>query len=129
MRKIAPTTLLVVAFIFMVSACAKASDQAGKVVESYLTALVNKDKSSISAISCADWEQSALLELDSLQAVTARLQDVKCATTDTEGIISYVDCQGKIIATYSNEDQELDLSARTYRVELQGSEYLMCGYK
>jgi hypothetical protein len=38
-------------------------------------------------------------------------------------------CNGKIIATYDTEDQELDLSVRTYQVVEEGGEWLVCGVR
>ena len=129
MRKFAPFVFLMLATALLISACGKASDPAAKAVEDYLSALVNKDASAISSLSCADWESDALLELDSLQAVTTRLENLACTTSSTDETSTQVNCQGKIIATYNNENQELDLSVRTYQVVQQGGEYLVCGYK
>jgi outer membrane lipoprotein-sorting protein len=130
MRKFAPILIFVCVLVMLLSACsAKASDPAAKAVENYLTALVNKDSTRLSALSCADWESNALLELDSLQAVQAKLDGLSCTTTIVDGKTSQVNCKGKIIATYNNENQELDLSVRTYQVVQQGGDYLVCGYK
>jgi hypothetical protein len=131
MRKIGMLIILVFLLTLALSACGggKASDPAAKAVENYLNALVNKDSNQLSALSCADWESSALLELDSLQAVTAKLDNVTCKTAGASGTTSDVNCQGSIVATYNNENQTLDLSVRTYQVSQQGGEYLVCGYK
>jgi hypothetical protein len=129
MRKFATFVLLMIMAALLYSACGKAADPAAKAVEGYFTALVNKDASALSALSCADWEPDALLELDSLQAVTTRLENLVCTAAGTDGTTTQVNCQGKILATYNNEDQELDLSVRTYQVVQQGGEYLFCGYK
>jgi hypothetical protein len=130
MRKLA---LLVVMFSILalpLSACSgKSSDPASKAVENYLTALVAKDSTKLSALSCASWEPSALLELDSLQAVKTRLDGVSCKTSGSTGGASQVNCQGRIMATYNGEDQALDISVRTYQVVQQGGDYLVCGYK
>jgi hypothetical protein len=117
-------------FALLFSACgSKTTDPAAQAVENYLNALVNKDSDRLSALSCADWESNALLELDSLQAVDTRLEGLSCATTGADGTTSDVVCQGQIVATYNNEDQQLDLSVRTYQVVQQGGDYLVCGYK
>ena len=130
MRKIALMVVLLSVLALLLSACGgKAADPASKAVEDYLNALVNKDANTLSALSCASWEESAKLELDSLQAVKTRLQGLTCTTSSTSGSTSQVNCQGKIVATYNGEDQALDLSVRTYQVEQQGGEYLVCGYK
>ncbi len=129
MRKFAPIVFLMCMVALLFSACGRAIDPAAKAVEDYLTALVNKDGNTLSVLSCADWESNALLELDSLQAVTTRLENLACTAAGTDGTTTQVNCQGKIIATYNNENTELDLSARTYQVVQQGGEYLVCGYK
>jgi hypothetical protein len=130
MRKLGLVIVLLSLFPLLLSACGgKAADPAAKAVENYLNALVGKDTTRLSALSCADWESNALLELDSLQAVKTRLEGLTCTTTGTNGTTSDVSCQGKILATYNNEDQTLDLSVRTYQVVQQSGEYLVCGYK
>jgi hypothetical protein len=130
MRKFAFRMVVFCFSMLLFSACSgKAGDPASRAVEEYLTALVNKDSTSLSALSCADWESSALLELDSLQAVKTRLDGLSCTTTGTVGSTSKVDCQGKLLATYNGEDQSLDLAARSYTVVQQGEEYLVCGAK
>lgn len=129
MRRFTPAVLLVLLFAMLISACGKAPDPAAKAVEDYLTALVNKDSTRLSALSCAEWEASAMLELDSLQAVATKLVGLTCSVTGTNGINSEISCQGKILTTYNNEEQQLDLSVRTYQVVKQGGDYLVCGYK
>ena len=129
MRKFAPIVLLMCIAALLFSACGQATDPAAKAVEGYFIALVNKDANALSALSCADWEPNALLELDSLQAVTTRLENLACTAAGTDGTTTQINCQGKILATYNNEDQELDLSVRTYQVVQQGGEYLFCGYQ
>jgi hypothetical protein len=95
-----------------------------------LGALVEKDASRLSSLSCADWESTALLELDSLQAVETRLEGLTCSAIaeETDGTFS-VSCTGKLLATYNGEDQEIDLSSNTYIVIEQGGEYLVCGHR
>jgi hypothetical protein len=109
-------------------ACTSGNDNApARAVEDYLTALVEKDANRLTTLSCGEWEEDALLELDSFQAVTARLEGLACEQTGTDGETSLVLCNGKIIATYNEEDQELDLSVRTYQVVQEGGEWLVCG--
>jgi hypothetical protein len=98
-------------------------------VTDYLNALVNKDASKLSALSCADWEPNALLELDSFQAVEVRLEDLSCASTGSEGNTTFVQCQGKIIATYNTENMEINLADKSYKIVEQNGNYLVCGYK
>ena len=129
MQKLTPIVVLTFMTAILLSACGKAANPAAKAVENYLTALVNKDANTLSSISCASWESNSLLELDSLQAVATRLENLSCAATSTQGTTTQVVCQGKILATYNNEDQQFDLSVRTYQVVQQGGEYLVCGYQ
>ena len=96
-------------------------------MEAYLQALVDKKSDQLTALSCSAWEQQAALELDSFQAVKAKLQDLACKQTGTDGDKSLVQCQGKILATYNTENQELDLSLRTYKVAQSGGDWLVCG--
>ena len=132
MRKYPLAVILLCVIALLLSACgSKAADPASKAVEDYLNALVSKDSTKLSALSCASWESDALLELDSLQAVKTRLEGLSCksAGASASGGNTQVNCQGKIMATYNGEDQALDLSVRTYQVVQQGGEYLVCGYK
>ena len=100
-----------------------------KIVEDYLSALVNKDSSTLALLSCADWEPSALMELDSLQAVDVRSEGISCKRTGTDGEYTLVNCQGKIVASYNGEDQDIDIGNRNYQVILQDGENLVCGYQ
>lgn len=113
----------------LLTACASNNDAPAKAVEDYLNALVAKDADRLSTLSCGEWEDDALLELDSFQAVTTRLEGVACEQTGTDGNTTLVLCNGKILATYDNEDQELDLSVRTYQVIQEGGEWMVCGVR
>lgn len=128
MRKFFLILILVIVTNLLLSACASKSNEApAKAVEDYLNALVAKDSDRLTTLSCGDWEDDALLELDSFQAVTTKLDGLACTQTGTDGDTALVLCKGKIIATYNNEDQELDLSVRTYQVVQEGGDWLVCG--
>ena len=128
MRKFFLILILVIVSTLFPAACAsKNSNGPTKAVEDYLNALVAKNSDRLTTLSCKDWENEALLELDSFQAVTTKLDGMSCAQTGTDGETALVLCKGKIIATYNNEDQELDLSTRTYQVVQQGGDWLVCG--
>jgi hypothetical protein len=128
MRKILLTLLIAVISSLLLAACSSTNtDAPAKAVESYLTTLVAKDADRLPTLVCGDWEEDALIELDSFQAVTARLEGVACEQTGTEGGTALVLCNGSIIASYNNEDQELDLSVRTYEVVQDGGDWLVCG--
>ena len=111
----------------VLAACSSSSDAPARAVEEYLNTLVAKDADRLPTLVCGDWEDDALIELDSFQAVEARLEAMACQQTGTDGETALVDCTGSIIATYNDEDQELDLSVRTYQVVQEGSDWLVCG--
>jgi hypothetical protein len=118
---------VVAAFALMLAACG--GNQAVTAAENYIKAFVGKDASRLLALSCAEWEPDAQLELDSVESVTMTLDGLSCAVTSTQDNTSLVKCQGKIIASYNNEDREFDLSLRPYKIINQGGESLMCGYQ
>jgi len=127
-RKVLVILLMAFVSALLLSACGSQNKNApAKAVEDYLNALVEKNSDRLTTLSCSDWEDDALLELDSFQAVTTKLDGLACAQTGTDGDTALVLCKGKIIATYNNEDQELDLSVRTYQVVPQNGDWLVCG--
>jgi len=126
MRKLTFILFILLANILL-TACASNTDAPAKAVENYLNTLVAKDDQRLPTLVCGDWEEDALIELDSFQAVTARLEDVSCKQTGTDGKTALVLCNGKIVSSYNNEDQELDLSTRTYQVVQEGGDWLVCG--
>lgn len=128
MRKYLLVLLLTMVIALSLMACGSSSSDAPvNAVENYLNALVEKDADRLSTLVCGEWEEEARIELDSLQAVTARLDGLACEQTGTDGSTSLVHCNGKIILSYDNEDQELDLSLRTYQVTQEGGDWLVCG--
>ena len=128
MRKILLSLLIIMLTGILLTACSGSGDDApAKAVEAYLNALVAKDENRLPTLVCGDWEQDALIELDSFQAVTPRLDNAVCKQTGTDGDTALVSCTGKIIATYNNEDQEMDLSVRTYQVVQDNGDWLVCG--
>ena len=128
MRKFTLILFILLMATPLLAACAATNaDAPARAVEGYLNALVAKDADRLSTLSCGEWEDDALLELDSFQAVTARLEGLACEQTGTDGDTALVLCNGKIVATYNDEDQELDLSVRTYQVVQEGGEWLVCG--
>jgi hypothetical protein len=98
-------------------------------VEAYLRALAEKDKDRVLNLSCADWEASASVEVDSLEAVAARLEDLSCEEAGAAEGFTLVSCSGNLVLTYEGEDRPLELNARTYQTLQEGGEWLMCGYR
>ena len=129
MRKFAILVILASLTCLLLSACGGGGQPAVSTVEDFIKALVAKDANRLSALSCATWEQDALTDLDSFRGVDTRLEGLACAVSGKDGGTTLVSCQGKIIASYNNEDQTFDLSVRTYQVVLQGGDYLVCGYR
>ena len=115
----------------LLSACGSSASSSPAVgaVEGYVNAIIANDADKLSALSCADWESDALIELDSLQAVTSTLEGFACQETGTDGETTLVHCDGKMILSYNGENQELDLSTRTYQVVEQGGDFLVCGIR
>ena len=118
-------------FTILLSACGSStsSNPAVGAVEGYVNAIVANDADKLSALSCAEWESDALIELDSLQAVTSTLEGFSCQETGKDGDNTLVHCDGKMILSYNGENQELDLSTRTYQVVEQGGDWLVCGVR
>jgi len=131
MLRIAPAVILLGMLGLLLCSCgtAVASTAPAATVQAYIQALIGKDKNHLSALSCADWEPTALQEMDSFQAVKTRLEGLSCKVSGTDGATTLVKCQGKIVATYNGEDQPLDLSVRTYQVVQQGGEFVVCGFR
>ena len=126
---------VLVALTLILAACGgPGSSPAGKspaaaAVENYYAAMVSKDAAKVSNLTCKDFEEQALLEMDSFQAVKAELDNVVCTEAGTDGGDTLVGCTGNIVLTYNNENQTLDVSRQVYRVVQQAGDYLVCGYK
>jgi hypothetical protein len=119
---------LTIVLFFLVSLVACSSvDQAGKTVEQYLNALVNKDVEQMVSLSCSEWEESAIQQADSFQAVKTQLKDLSCKETGTESDISLVICGGSIVATYDAEEQVFPLDRQTYLVKNNDGEWCING--
>lgn len=102
---------------------------AAQAVEGYLQALADKDQDTLTNLSCNAWQESALMELDSLVGVTAEAQDLACQESGTDGEDTLVTCSGKLVLNYNGELQDLDLSGRTLVARQEDGEWRVCGYK
>jgi hypothetical protein len=122
-------TILMLAMSILLSACGASGAGAVDAVEGYINALDAKDEARLISLSCAAWETDAMIELDSLELVATTLEGFSCQQSGTDGDTALVDCEGKLIMSYQNEDQELDLSTRTYEVIQQGGDWLVCGVR
>jgi hypothetical protein len=127
-----PSFRLSTAFFLLalvLTACSGGESGPVQAIESYLQALTDQDPDQLVNVSCADWEASALTEVDSLTAVTTQLEDLACQEAGQQDADTLVTCTGKIIFDYNGEIQELDLAGRTYITREEGGEWRMCGYR
>ncbi|MCD4752240.1 MAG: hypothetical protein K8R40_04145 [Anaerolineaceae bacterium] len=122
------TLFLILISLTLFASCAANEPQVA-VAEAYLEGIVSQDDINVTNFSCAEWEFDALLEMDSFLAVSPQLKDLHCAVTGSDEQSTFVNCTGAIIATYNEEQQELDLSIRTYRVIEEAGEWVVCGYQ
>ena len=116
-------------FLIIFTACTPKNTQPEQAVEAYLNAIVDAKIDKITTVSCAEWEESAWLELDSFQGVEVSLVDMQCAQSGTDGDTALVTCSGNFLTSYDGEAMEIDLSTREYELVQQGGEWLVCGYR
>ncbi len=130
MRKLIILFALIFTTSLLLSACGSNGDSGpGKAAEAYLNALVIGDGDRMATLSCAAWEENALLELDSFMAVQAELEDLSCSQTGSDGDTALVTCEGKILTTYNEEKTKIELNSRTYEMTKSAGEWLVCGYR
>ena len=123
-------SILALAVMFVLSSCGGSNtDFASRAVEAYLDALVSEDADHLATLSCAAWEEQAVMEVDAFVGVSASLNNLKCEQTGTDNGDTLVSCQGEILATYNNEQQSLPLDGLVYRVVQESGEWLVCGYQ
>ena len=122
------TLLLILISLTLFAGCTGNEPQVA-VVEAYLEGIVSQDDINVTTFSCSEWEFDALLEMDSFLAVSPQLKDLQCTVTGSDEKSTFVNCTGAIVATYNEEQQELDLSVRTYRVIEEAGEWVVCGYQ
>ena len=110
------------------TACGAGDSGASQTVEGYITAIGSKDEAGLLSNSCADYEDDALLLLDSLALVEVSLADgVACQEVGTDGDTTLVNCAGKLQMSYGGEPQELAFSNITYEVVNENGNWLVCG--
>lgn len=112
----------------ILASCAS-ENSAPQAVQGYFEAVVAGDAVRAINLSCAEWEEQARTEAASFEAVDARLEDVSCSETGSEGPYTLVTCRGRILAVYGGEQQELTLEGRMYRALREGGDWKMCGYQ
>ena len=115
----------------ILAACSSGNgaQDAAVVVEEYLQAQVNKDANGMVNLSCSAWEEGALLEYESLAALTVSLEDMACQVEAQDEQSAQVTCDGKMVFNYGTEVLEVPLADKAYRVVFEGGEWRMCGYQ
>ncbi|MBI9050463.1 MAG: hypothetical protein JEZ00_13665 [Anaerolineaceae bacterium] len=121
--------LIIVGLLLVNTACQAQQSGAVEAVESYVQALVDENQERLLTISCADWEETALTELDAFIGVTASVKDMNCSVSGEAGNAVFVTCTGNIEATYNNEERQLPLDVRSFRVVQEQGNWLVCGYQ
>ena len=101
---------------------------AAQALENYLKALAGKNETAYAQLICPDWEMEAFLEFDAYQGVETSLSGLACRQTGEQDGDVLATCQGKLILSYSNEKQEVDLSQRSYRLALKNETWQVCGF-
>ncbi len=120
---------ILIFIVVLLTACTGGSSGAEKAIEAYIQALANKDSVQISNLSCADWEPNALVEIDSLVGVGAKVENLACKISGESGADTYVSCTGNLALDYNGEAQQIDLSSRSYIARQEDGEWRMCGYR
>jgi hypothetical protein len=127
-----PQKIMIVLFgilcVFFLASCGKSGDATSS-IEAYIQALSDKNLAQISNLSCVDWEQNALIEVDSLTAVGSKIENLACEEAGKEGDSTYVSCTGYLALDYNGEIQQIDLSNRVYIARYEDGDWRMCGYK
>ncbi len=114
----------------LISACAnQAGAGAAEAAENYIQALADQDKAQITNLSCKEWEESAILEVDGLLSVEAEVSNLSCEITGKEGEDTLVSCSGSLDLTYNDEIRAIDLSRRTYYMRQEDGQWRVCRYK
>lgn len=130
MKKLTLIVFLGTLLGLLLSACGQENaDKSAQAIEGYIQALVAQDANRVISLSCADWEDDAQVELDSLTAVSAEIEGLSCQQTGLSGSEAQVTCLGKIVFDYDGEIQELELAGRIFVALDEAGEWRMCGYR
>ncbi|MBM3137037.1 MAG: hypothetical protein FJZ98_02495 [Chloroflexi bacterium] len=124
------STLILFVILVVISSCTKqASGDPADAAFRYLSALADKDKTTLVNFSCKGWEEQATLEADALLSVGVALNNVSCQVTGEDGDYQLVNCTGKLDLTYGEEVRSIDLGLRTYSMGFEEGQWRVCSYK
>ena len=129
--KIRQSILLFLIAAVLLVACGggQSGANASDATYAYLTALANKDKDTVVSLTCKDWEEQAMLEVDALMSVGAQLNNVSCSQVGEEGADALVVCSGTLDLTYNDEVRAIELDQRTYTMTMEDGQWRVCSYK
>lgn len=129
--KIRQSILLFLIAAVLLVACGggQSGASASDATYAYLTALANKDKDTVVSLTCKDWEEQAMLEVDALMSVGAQLNNVSCSQVGEEGADALVVCSGTLDLTYNDEVRAIELDQRTYTMTMEDGQWRVCSYK
>lgn len=122
--------LVVMLFALAITSCSGSSaDAPAKAVEAYWQAMADKDSTTLSSLTCADYEATALTNLASFQSVDLALKDLKCSTSSSTETSAEVTCQGALAASYGAEDTDFNLADFNFVIIKESGNWLICGEK
>jgi hypothetical protein len=122
-------SIFILIISIMLISCSSDNGDPTAAIEAYIQALSDRDTNRVSNLSCADWEQNALVEADSFTSVGSSVENLACSEEGKEGSDSIISCTGTLVLDYNGEAQKIDLSRRTYIARLEDGEWRMCGYR
>ena len=123
------TTCFLFSAFFLMTACSGTSNSPAEAVEDYLTALSEGDQNGMINNACSTWESQAILEYDSFAAVDTVLEEFSCQVSQENDGSAVVDCTGRLVASYGEEDLIIELNERSYLVENEAGQWRLCGYQ
>lgn len=127
MKKFILASLFVLTLAIFLSGCSQSSG-AVQAVDSYYKAILSQNADQLKAVTCADFQEQAQVELDSFQGVKMELQGYSCKENGKDGEATLVKCDGKIVATYGSDSMDFPLSDRVHQVVNDGGNWKVCGY-
>ncbi len=116
--------LLLLPMILILAGCATEADPADTIMK-YLEARLASDVDQLRELSCAAWEQQAVMQADSFKSIDASLEDATCKANGTQGDMTVVECTGKIVYEYNGEHNERELG--NFLVTQENGDWKMCG--
>jgi hypothetical protein len=122
--------VLSIGLAIILTACAnKSASNAADATLAYLEALAEKDKETVVSLTCKEWEEQSILEVDALMSVGAQLNNVSCSQVGEESENVLVVCDGSLDLTYNDEIRSIELDKRTYTMSMEDGQWRVCSYK